>query len=186
MSFSEIHFEMAEAEEAEEAAEHHPHKKSKLRPTTHLTFKPVIVKKGKSQFFGRKHRLPQFSRSKIEDAATQSAKASKYQIAAVHPPSFFKPPVGAQYVPYSEQSRFAVAADELELSAPPTDADLPALNIEATSDAATLRLAESEDAIDSEVDASVSDAETSTEAKAAISTFFSEIKSLLSSKVKRA
>jgi hypothetical protein len=187
ISFSELHFEMAAADaDADAAVEDasRPRRKTALRPTTTLTAKPTIVEKGKSNFFGYRHRLPQFSNSKIEDAATQNLKSEKYQLAAVHPREFFKPPVGAQYNDKQHDAavhpRFAqfVAADSLDLSAVPTVADLPHLSLEDATAEATAKLSATESALEAEV--------ADEEAKAAIGTFFSEVKSLLASKVKRA
>jgi hypothetical protein len=189
ISFSELHFEMAAADAAADAeeAERPRKKKTALRPTTTLTAKPTIIESGKPNFFDRQHRLPQFSNSKIEDSATQNAKSDKFQLAAVHPPEFFKPPAGAQYndKQHDAHPRFAqideadtVAADSLELSAVPTIADLPRLSLDAASAEATAKLSATEAALEAEV--------ADEEAKAAIGTFFSEVKSLLASKVKRA
>jgi len=202
--FAELHYQlaaedMAEAEadsedavEVEGEVEADKPRKFKARkspyPTTKLTSKPTIIAKGKEKFFTPKYRLPQFTNSKIEDAATQFKHRKHFQTAAVHPPSFFRPRKEHSRHRFaevnSEDAEVVAGADSIELSAVPTMNDLPTLKLQASSQAAIANLAVEEQALNTAIDQNVAEAEQA-ETKAAIGTFFSEVKSLLSSKVAR-
>jgi len=147
----------AEAEaDAEDSSEAAP---KPDRPTTKLTVQPVIVKGGKRHFFPSGQRLPQFSKSKIEDFATQNSKAGSFQVAEVKPASFFKPPKNAkprfaevadadaeseeetEVSEEGEEEEEVIAADSIELSPLPSVASLPDSEsdeaLQATADATT-------------------------------------------------
>jgi hypothetical protein len=138
MSFAQIHFEAAAAADAEAEAEAEAEAAPvPERPTTKLTGEPVIVPRGKAEFYGPGHRLPQFTYSKVEAVDVQRSKSAAFQFAAVHPPSFFKPQPNAKPQPRfaaadaSEVTADELAADTPELSAVPTAASLPPLQLEA-------------------------------------------------------
>jgi len=186
MSFTELHYQMAAVDEAQDAAR--PHHNPVDRPTTTLKAQPVIIKKGKRDFYSRGQRLPQFTNSKVEDATTQFKKGKFFQTAEVQPREYFLPvdPVTGKHV-----SRFAeinaddqsVAADKIALSPVPTESSFPALDLESSSDEevdASLQAQEAE--LAAEIQSDKADPELREEKTAALATFFSEIRALLSKK----
>jgi len=157
-------------------------------PTTKLTFKPIIIKKGRKDFYGAGHKLPVFTNTKTESRWAQAKSFNKFTYAEVQPPSFFKPHPPAVD---AHHSRFAevevvnadgedVAADAPELSAVPTVDSLPQLNLESADAAAQLSAQES--ALMNEIESESSDAAQKDRAKESLATFFTEVKALLANR----
>jgi len=207
--FTELHFQLAaESDPAASSSSSDststsggkPEEKPRL-PTTKLTFKPTIVKKGRMAFYGKHHKLPVFTNTKTEDRAMQIKERHKYQYATIHPPSFFKPQPhhhkrGSNDRHHRKRSsddrhhRFAeadvveedgeeedVAADAPELSAVPTMDSLPALNLESTDVAA--QLSSQESTMMNEIESETMAPAQKDRAKESLATFFTEVKALL-------
>jgi len=190
VAFSELDVRIAVAEaEAEEEARPDRDDKPRL-PTTKLTFKPVIIKKGRKEFYGAGHKLPVFTNTKLEDQPTQWKSKNKFNYAEIQPPSFFKPhPPQKGDAPRArfaevdgdhEEEEADVAADSLELSALPTMDSLPELNLEST-DAADVAasLSSQESTLMSELESETMDPAQKARARESLATFFTEVKALL-------
>jgi len=187
--FSEIHMTTAVTDAAADAAaeaeaqalEADPKRRSRKprdRPTTKLTFKPIIVKKGRGKFFPRHYRMPAFAGHSIESGLSVFKSLNKNVIAEVQPPSYFRPRKGAKPAdPFAH--RFAAAdVDTVEgedlthdvaeaLPTVPTETDLPALQLE------------SPNSILAQESTLAQEVESNPDALEAVETFFSEVKGLL-------